>query len=383
MKRMHVAINTLPLLSNKAGAERYTENILKNLAMIDAENNYTLLLNDLNKNFYKIDQKNFNNMLLNVDAQSRIRRIIAEQCYIPFLIKKTLDIDIYFSPCNIAPMFISTPKVTMLFDVHWILFPQLFNRAKMTYLKRAIRSTVKGSQRILTISNNSKKDIVKIFGVQEDKVKVTYLGVDPAFKVEVDKERVEGVLSKYEIEGKFVLSVCQLHKRKNLLRLLLAFSHLKDSNKIRHTLVLAGGPGDGTNEIEYFLTSTRRKDILVTGCIPDEDIRFLYNAADLFVYPSLYEGFGLPVIEAMACGTPVVTSNVSSLPEVAGDAAILVNPYSVEDIADAIYRVISDKELKEDLTAKGLKRAAEFSWEKAARETLKVFEEVYNETKRP
>ena len=121
--------------------------------------------------------------------------------------------------------------------------------------------------------------------------------------------------------------------------------------------------------------------VKLCGCVSNEELLFLYNSADLFVYPSLYEGFGLPVIEAMACRTPVITSNVSSLPEVAGDAAILVDPYNVEEIADAIYRVISDKELKENLIAKGLKRATEFSWEKVAQETMKVFEEVYRETR--
>jgi len=377
---MRIAINTLPLLANKAGAERYTENILKYISKVDKDNEYSLILSKINKQYYEIKQNNFKNMVYKVNTRSRLLRIFGEQFYIP-LITKRLNIDVFFSPCNIVPRFVSSPAVVMLFDLHWFIFPEIFNKLKLAYLKKSIGRSVQNSYKILTVSENSKKDIIEIFKIPEEKIKVIYVGLDPIFKKENDEDKRNGVMSKYGINKKFILSVCQLHRRKNILRLVKAFSNLKEQEKINHKLVIVGGKGDGYSEIISFINEKAINDILITGCIPDEDICLLYNAADLMVYPSLYEGFGMPVVEAMACGCPVVTSNVSSLPEVVGDAAVLVDPYSDENIADAIYSVISNKPPREGLIEKGFKRAKEFSWEKAAQETLKIFEEVYNDMK--
>lgn len=378
---MRIAINTLPLLTNKAGAERYAENILEQFAKIDPVNRYYLISSEINKDIYGIRQQNFESIIYKGNTRSRMVRILGEQLYIPALTRR-LRPDIFFTPCNIAPRFVGAPQVVTLFDLHWLIFPELFSKIKLMYLERSIGWSVHNARRIITISENSKKDIIARFGIPEEKVRVTYLGLDPVFS---DKRRDEpaiaGTIRKLGIDGKYILSVGQLHKRKNILALIKAFHDLKSRKLLPdHKLVIAGGRGDGHSEIVSYISSHDVKDVIITGCVTDEDILSLYKGADLMVYPSLYEGFGLPVIEAMACGVPVVTSNVSSLPEVAGGAALLIDPYSVAGIAEAMHRVLSNRDLRDNLVQKGLRRAEEFSWEKAAQETLKVFEEVYKET---
>ena len=184
------------------------------------------------------------------------------------------------------------------------------------------------------------------------------------------------MFTKYSITGSFILFVGNISPRKNILALLQAFNKLKKRG-IKHKLVIAGKKDQRYEQVLKTLNELNLGgEVIFTGYVPEEDLPKLYNAADLFVYPSLYEGFGLPILEAMACGTPVVASNVSSLPEVAGDAGLLVNPQDVDALTNAMYKVLTDDKLKESLIDKGLERAKFFSWEKTARETLEVYKEV-------
>lgn len=377
---MRIAVDTLPLLDNIAGAERYTLNIMRHLAKLGS-NTFFMFLSKINHKYYGIEQDNFTNYIYSANTRFRALRVLGEQFWIPYTCNK-LNVDVFFSPCNIAPLLVKSPTVITLFDVHWLIYPEMFGKAKQMYLRNAIGHSIAKARKVITISDNSRKDIMKIFGASGNKIKVIPCGLDPIFKVLKDNERLTEVMAKFDIRGKFIFFVAQLHRRKNVIGLLEAYNKLKKERNLEHSLVIAGGKGDGYEEICRYLSSNGlESSVKLCGCVTNEELLLLYSGADLFVYPSLYEGFGLPVIEAMACGTPVITSNVSSLPEVAGDAAILVDPYNVGEIADAIYRVIADKEMRKDLIARGLKRAAEFSWEKAAWETMKVFEEVYRETR--
>jgi glycosyltransferase involved in cell wall biosynthesis len=190
-----------------------------------------------------------------------------------------------------------------------------------------------------------------------------------------NKKEIEGIKRKYGISKKYILFVGTIEPRKNLLRLLSAFEKLKNKFK-EYQLVIVGQIGWMTEK--FFeklknLPENVKRDIILTGYIPREDMVFLYNGCELFIYPSLYEGFGIPVLEAMSCGVPVITSNVSSLPEVGGDACVYVNPYDEEDILYKMEKVLSSEELKNEMSKKGLERAKLFSWEKTAEKTLKVY----------
>jgi glycosyltransferase involved in cell wall biosynthesis len=204
------------------------------------------------------------------------------------------------------------------------------------------------------------------------KIRVTPYAAHTRFRVLPDRSLLSQVKSKYKTSNHFILAVSNMQPRKNLSRLMQAFARARQQHGIPHKLVLVGQQLWLT-ENDLAQARILGDSVVLTGYVPDADLPLLYNAADVFAYPSLYEGFGLPVLEAMACGTPVITSNLSSLPEVAGDAALLVNPYSVEEMSDALVQVLTNGALKTSLRERGLARAGTFSWERTARQTVEVY----------
>lgn len=230
---------------------------------------------------------------------------------------------------------------------------------------------------IIAISNHTKMDCIKYLGIPEEKIRVIYEAADEIFKPEKIKEEMKNHLKdKYGIEFPFILSVGTLEKRKNLPNVLKAFYRLKKTGN-HHKLVIVGKIGWKYNKIFSTMEELDlKKDVIFTGYVPDEDLVKIYNAADLFVFPSIYEGFGLPPLEAMACGCPVITSNTSSLPEVVGDAGVTVDPYDDKALADEMHRILSNDGFKTELSKKSLERAELFSWRQTAKETWNVYEEV-------
>ena len=372
---MKIAVNTLPLLDNRAGAERYTQNIIRHLIAADPRNVYYLVLSKVNQAFYGSDQENAHNLVWGGNTRNKLIRILGEQAYLPWLVRRK-GLDLLFSPCNIGPRNPPVPMVITLFDLHWLRFPELFSPLRLAYLRRALTWSARKAEAILTISENSKKDLIKLLGIPEEKITVTYPGLDPIFEKAPSPEEHAALRKTFGLGDKFILFVGQLHRRKNALGLIRAFQLLKEQGPLEYQLVLAGGEGDGSTEIRDYIRQQPRGEIIVTGCIPDEAIRTLYHQAACLVYPSFYEGFGLPVLEAMACGCPVITSNVSSLPEVAGEAALLIDPYRIETITTALVSLLTNPDLSPSLIQKGLGQARRFTWEAAARKTLAVFEKV-------
>jgi glycosyltransferase involved in cell wall biosynthesis len=226
------------------------------------------------------------------------------------------------------------------------------------------------------VSECSRRDLVSHLGLDVDRVQVIPEGVDARFRPPVNDAWLQAVLARYIIKRPYVLYVGGINARKNIARLFTAYAYLRE----RHpdvALVLGGKRQWQTDEIDATFRRLNLTDhVHFTGYVDDADLPALYTAAELFVFPSLYEGFGLPPLEAMACGTPVVTSNVSSLPEVVGDAALTVDPYDVGGLALAIERVLTDEKLQMELRRRGIERAAQFTWERAARETLAMYEAV-------
>jgi len=227
---------------------------------------------------------------------------------------------------------------------------------------------------ILTISGYSKQDIVKQFRVAPDKVVVTHLAASPTFRT-ISVQEILKVKQRYGLDS-YILTVGTLEPRKNMIRLLQAFALLRQSG-FSYQLVHAGPRGWLFDDILAEVDRLQLQDsVRFLGRVSLEDLVGLYNAATVLVYPSLYEGFGLPVLEAMACGCPVVTSNTSSLPEVVGEAGIMVDPYDVQQLMDAIQKVLEDKALAQDMRQQGLERASLFSWQRCAQETLDAYHQV-------
>ena len=281
-------------------------------------------------------------------------------------------------PTQISP-FIRNVNVKKVITIH-DLIPVLFQKNLPIEYKlwgpslKLIKNKI---DYIITDSNNTKNDCIKYLKIPEEKIRVIYLAADEKYKVLDNKILLQDELKKkYNIDIPFILYVGNVESRKNVSLLINSFYKLKKQG-IKHKLVLIGARKFGFNQIQELVTKLNLSDeVIFTGYIPNEDLVKFYNVADVFVFPSLYEGFGLPPLEAMACGCPVITSNTSSLPEVVGDAGIMFDPYDSDALTGEMYKILTNKDLKEELSKNSVARAKMFSWEKAARETWQVYEEI-------
>lgn len=295
-------------------------------------------------------------------------------------ILKVKDVDVFWSPHFNVPIFpVRTKKrIVTVHDVFHLVFKDLYNLFERNYAKLLINSAVRFSDLIITVSQFSKSEILKYTKVKGEKIKVIYNGIDTKrFKVCPNEEKIK-IKNKYNLPDKFLFFVGNVKPHKNLKGLLRAFERIiRDERDI--FLVITGkkeGFIKGDKEIFKILNNKYLKDkVIFTGYVDNEDLPILYNLADLFVFPSFYEGFGLPPLEAMACGCPSVVSKIPPLLEVCGDAVYYVNPYDVEDIAEGIIRVLKDQNLREEIKRKGYERVRNFSWEKSAMEHLKTIKD--------
>jgi len=281
---------------------------------------------------------------------------------------------VFFSPSHYAPRFSPIPTAISIMDLSYIHFPQLFTKHDLYQLVNWTKYSAKQARKIFTISNFSRGDIIKIYGKKPEDVITTYLGIKQIKDLRFKIKDMEELKKKFAINSGYILFVGTLQPRKNIEKLIEAFSKIKDK-KIK--LVIVGKKGwlweDIVGAPQKYSVTDRVKFL---DFVEDEDLPSLYANALCFVLPSLYEGFGLPVLEAMQNGCPVITSNVSSLPEVGGDAALYFDPTSADDIAKAIDLVINDEGLRQQMIEKGKIQVKKFSWEKTARETLNVLEKL-------
>ena len=275
---------------------------------------------------------------------------------------------------NYVPQRFAGPVVVTIHDLTTFMFPR-FHPVLRVCWARSFRRRMLAADHILTVSQHSKQDIVDYFHVPEEKITVTYLGCPSIDNSEDAPEQADLVLSRFSIRAPFILNVGTLEPRKNINRLLEAFALFGKSSAGREfKLVLAGGAGWALNDLQQRIASCGvTEKVVVTGYVSKSDLSILYRRALAFVYPSLYEGFGLPPLEAMAHGTPVIVSNTSSLPEVVGDAGIMVDPWSTESIAAALNLVSQSDRLRQEMRLKGLSRAAQFSWDRCAAQTMAVY----------
>ncbi len=285
--------------------------------------------------------------------------------------------DVFFFPHYNVPKFTPLPLVITVHDLIHFKLPHLFGKAKVALAKVVLKSSLKRASRIITVSKATAEDVSNFMPEVKTKIRVIHNFPNKFFSLRPKSEDVK-VFKLEKGLNQYILYVGNRKPHKNLGRLLQAFERLKP-NCPGLQLVIVGKVFDQYDDVASIIHSRSLQDVMEIRECSDDELRLLYYGAQAFVFPSLYEGFGLPPLEAMACGTPVVVSNAASLPEVVGDAGVYVDPYDVDDIARGIYRVLTDGELRRRLREKGLARARLFTWEKSARETLKVFEEVLEE----
>jgi len=281
-------------------------------------------------------------------------------------------IDVFLTPYFKAPIFIPSKIVLIINDLIPLLVPEEINFIKRLYFKILCKKSANRADRIITISKKTKEDLIKFFKISSEKIEVIHLGVEERYKQM--KEIPEEIKKKYFLPEKFILYVGNLNLHKNVDNLIKAYANLQTDLKNKYKLVL-GTSKEGENylRIKNLIEKHKLKDnIIITGFIEEKDLPLVYNLSSLFVFPSLYEGFGLPVLEAMACGVPVISSNRGAIPEVIGDAGILINPESIEEISSSIIKVLENEELRKIMIEKGLERAKNFTIKKMAESFLKV-----------
>ncbi len=367
--------------SHGSGVSIYTENLLAHLLPLDSQVNYKLFYSSYN---YELPQYEWLR-LPNVQVK-RLRwpnrAIFTSSRFFGFpKIDKLLGgVDVFFSPhFFFVPLSLKARRVTTFHDLSFERFPEFFTFRQKFWHRFQMQPAwqARFSDAIIAVSDSTKNDVASLYNIDPAKVERIYSGINPLFKP-VAAESLERFKDERELPEKFILSVATLEPRKNIVGLIKAFEFLKRGQGLEdYYLVIAGARGWHYREIFNLAQQSKFKDhIVFTDWVWNWELPFYYTAASVFVYSSFFEGFGFPPLEAMACGTPVVVSNNSSLPEIVGNAGLLIDPYSIHDIAWAIRQVLEDKELKNRLIERGFERIKLFSWENAARQTLQLLKRM-------
>lgn len=370
VKALRVGIDAYAL-GGQGGGTTYLRNILPALARVDPDTEYTLFLTPRQAG-------------MTFPGTESMRQVVVPPNNLPLRITACLpfaaargQMDLLHAE-HLAPIVSPVPLVVNIHDISWEHHPESFTRLNLLKERLSMPLIARNAAWLLAVSEFTKQDIVRRYRIPPDRIAVAPNAVDPIYRPIDDPRTLAEVRARYGTGDRFILCVGDLQPRKNLTTLIHAYVRLRQAGTITHKLVLVGRKGWLYDDI--FAVARRsgyEEDLIFTDYVPDNDLVALYNAADLFVYPSLFEGFGLPPLEAMACGTPVVTSNTSSLPEVVGDAGLMVAPTDGEALAATIAEVLTTPSLHQDLRARGLQRARTFSWERSARTVAAVYRQAH------
>ncbi len=372
----HIGINARYIQRPVTGIERYLLELTKNIAKLDSKNKYTLFFNKHLPTIRVTNQPNFEYFVTKHSTQKNIQRIIWEEFFLCHeIIKK--DIDIFHGPSFVSPFFKSCKQIITIHDLTFLFFKEGYTLMNRLYFRLFLSRSIRKSDIIIANSNATKNDILKYYKIPEEKIKITYLGIDKDFKKDYSTEELQEIKAKYSIPDKFFLFVGLLSPRKNIKNILDAFYLLKKDATIKHKFVIVGKKGWLYSDIFNFIEQNNlQNEVIFTDYVDENDLPAIYSLATAFLFTSLYEGFGLPILEAMQCSCPVITSNISSMPEVGGNAALYVNPYLVNEIKNAMKSMLENEDLRKDMIKKGHEQAKKFSWEKTAQDTLKIYQDL-------
>ncbi len=370
---MRIGIDARLMFHQPAGISRYTGHLLHAMAKLNKTDEFIIFQHRKHR-LPLITQANFRRSTLYTPVHHRF-----EQFLLPVELAR-FSLDLLHSTDFIPPLYSTTPAVITVHDLAFLHWPHFLTTDSAAYYGQIDRA-VKHARHIIVPSESTQKDLTRLLGVPEDKISVIYEAADPSFQPLPLAATRREVMQQYNIPEAYILIVGTIEPRKNVNGLLHAFHHLRTKYNLTDVgLVIAGSHGWLYEEIMETVSKLGlQKSTYFLGRVPDENLRKLYVGARCLIHPAHYEGFGLPPLEAMACGTPTIVSNISSLPEVVGDAALLVDPNNPEEIAVALQRLLTNPELHAELRAKGLQRAHCFSWEMAAQSTLEVYRKVASE----
>ena len=375
---MHIGIDAHAIGAQQGGNETYIRNLIRALAALDADNRYTIYLANAQaaaewQNGFVAQHPNFSVRLLPPPTP-----LVRVPVFLTYELRRR-PVDVLHVQYT-APPFCPAPVVATIHDLAFEHLPETFTRRGSLQLKLTVRRTARRAARIATVSEYSRQDLLRTYRLAPEKVVTTYNGIEPHFTTQPRAaDEAAQVRRRFGIAREFLLAVGSLQPRKNLERLIRTYARLRrEQPGFAPQLVIVGRKLWLAESI--FAEVSRQpwaSDVILTGYVSDDDLPALYRTASAFVYPSLFEGFGLPPLEAMACGTPVITSNISSLPEVAGSAALLIDPLNEQELAAALQRILNDQPLRARLRAEGVRQAAKFTWRDAAEKTLQLYRESY------
>jgi len=361
----------------QSGVGNYVSNLIQGLKSANKKHRYAVMVTFKQAAVLPDYFKEFEIYTVPFSSENHVMGDPWEFILLPRLLRNNA-IDIFHGPAFMAPPFHrGFQSVATIHDLVAFHHPHTIPMKYAFYMRFLIKLMVSRAGGVITDSEFIRNEIIKMFHVDEKKVFAIPIAASEMFKPVEDKSRIEKLKELYGINKRYFLHVGNIEPRKNLINLFRACDRIWERLGPDFQLVVVGKKGWLYKEIFDTLSGTKcAHDVVFTGYVYEEDIPALYSGADFFIFPSIYEGFGLPILEAMRCGTPVITSNVSSMPEVAGDAALYVDPRKTEDIAEKILELAYNKTLREKMREKGFQQAAKFSWEKTARKILNVYEKV-------
>ena len=374
---MRIGIDYTAAVNQSAGIGRFVRGLIRAVAALDSENQYVLVHAAPNNGCSVEAPTGANVSLRELRFRERVMTAIWHRLRIPLPVDLvTGPVDIFHAPDYVLPPVSRGVSIITVHDLAFLIHPECADEKLRVFLERAVPRSAERADYIITDSENTRNDVICLLDADPERVFVVPGGVDPSF-APADEDAVRHVRCHYQLRLPYILAVGVIEPRKNFPRLIDAFSRFRVHTGLNYDLVIAGGNGwlsDETyREAERSPFST---NVRFTGYVPDEHLAALYSGAEVFAYPSLYEGFGLPVLEAMACGTAVVCANTSSLPECAGDAALLFPPDDPDAIATTLETACGNRDLREEMIERGAQRVAEFQWERAARRLIEIYERV-------
>ena len=368
---MRIAFDGTTLRPGRTGVGYYTEHLLRHLAARAADDELVVISNR------PVDTTQPLPTRVKISSSSwRIPRMVWMQTFGPRMLRRE-HVDVVHFTNGMVPLASPVPTVVTIHDMSLTLYPRYHPTRRVLLNRPLVDLAARRADAIITVSQSAKRDIVRLYGLPPDRVHVVHEAAAPSFRPVHDSTERERVRRRYGLADRFILYVGTIEPRKNLPNLIEGFARRRRAGDLPHQLVCAGPYGWLSGDIEERIERLQVEDaVRFTGYVPFEDLPALYSLAEMFVFPSLYEGFGLPVIEAMACGTPVATGHVAALSEIAGGAVEHVDRLDAESLGDAIVALARSRERRENLSALGLQRSHHFSWDRAARETLEVYRQV-------
>jgi glycosyltransferase involved in cell wall biosynthesis len=369
-----IGIDATALPPNPAGAGVYTIQLLRALVSLNAAVEYVVFIHPRGKTLLNLPDRPGLEWAL-IEEKSPAQRLIWEQSSLPWLARRH-QIDLLHSLHYSRPAWLPCRSVVTFHDMTFFLYPDLHTRAKRIFFPLAIRYSARFSDALLAVSENTRRDALRCLKISPEMIFTTPNGIGEEFRPVDDRALRHAVRERYNLPERFILFVGTIEPRKNLPLLLRSYKHLV-SQEPAIDLVIVGQLGWMFDEVmDSVKTLGLGERVHFTGYLPGEDLPIVYNLAELFIYPSLYEGFGFPPLEAMACGTPVITTAISSMADHIGEAGLLVSPEDALALAQSMQRLLNDPALRETLVCTGLQQAGQFTWKRTAQETLKVYQKV-------